>query len=277
MATTLTRAEQELIRRLVAAHQATESREAAKIVAAVVALYRRSVRIDNPASVERWLALVIPKIMEAYDASALRGTAFANKIRLLEVGVDDFRYEALTGGLNENQLRTSLMVTGVKNLQSKFTKIRDLDEKPVMKQALYRDAVKESEKALGGATLRHALNGGRDSVRQGALNDPQALGYVRVTKGDPCWFCAMLASRGPTYQDDSFEDSDVRFTGAHNFKVHDDCKCGLKPSYRRTGDPLEADWKPYEERWDRLAKQYSGWEVALAFRAEHEGRVYKPR
>lgn len=68
-----------------------------------------------------------------------------------------------------------------------------------------------------------ALDGGRDTIRAGIRRDRRVIGYQRVTDGNPCYFCAMLASRGPVYRKDSFG----------NAKVHIGCGCSLEPVYSR--------------------------------------------
>lgn len=263
---------------LTRAHQTLQAREAAKIAALVVAYYRTRVQIEDPASVERWLSIFIPRLLRGRDRSALTAATYAQALRQLEVPEvkDSFRFEK-AAEMSTEQLRTSLMVTGIKDLQTQLHKIRSSDMDPTMRRAVYEKARSSAETAVAGAAARHVLNGGRDTLREGVKADPVAIGFARVTKGDPCYFCAMLASRGPVYQDDSFDESDVRFSGAHNVKVHDSCACSIKPQYRRNGDPLEEQWKPYQDLWNRLRdeEELSGRALLLAFRAEHEGRPWR--
>lgn len=98
-----------------------------------------------------------------------------------------------------------------------------------------------------------------------------ALGWIRKTDSDPCSFCALLASRGPVYLDDSFEASDLRFHGPGNAKVHDHCGCSLEPIYNR-----KTDIDPRVKEWDALWRQVSGGksnaEALNEFRRHFEGR-----
>jgi hypothetical protein len=73
-----------------------------------------------------------------------------------------------------------------------------------------------------GSISRHVLNGGRETILRSVAEDREALGWGRVTDGDPCAFCAMLAGRGPVYQEDTV-----------GFEAHDECGCGAEPVYYR--------------------------------------------
>jgi hypothetical protein len=84
-----------------------------------------------------------------------------------------------------------------------------------------------------GTASRIALEGGRVTLLDTIDADPAAVGWYRVTDAQPCAFCALLASRGVVYKRDSFDQSDPRFHGAGEFKVHNDCACTLAPAFSR--------------------------------------------
>jgi hypothetical protein len=84
-----------------------------------------------------------------------------------------------------------------------------------------------------GTASRIALDGGRTTTLDTVVTDPVAVGWYRVTDGKPCAFCALLASRGIVYKENSFVTSDVRFTGPGEFKVHNDCGCSVAPAFTR--------------------------------------------
>lgn len=84
------------------------------------------------------------------------------------------------------------------------------------------------------ATARLALDAGRSAVERVAEQDRVALGWMRVTAGDPCAWCVMLASRGPVYKSREaagFELDPVR--GEIN-SYHDNCRCQVVPVFTRT-------------------------------------------
>lgn len=101
-----------------------------------------------------------------------------------------------------------------------------------------------------GAAVRLSALGGREVVR--SVADGKRIGYVRVTGSDPCYFCAMLASRRAVYEEDSFEESDARFVGWGQVKVHDSCQCALIPVTRASQDQLtQMDY--FEKLWQELS------------------------
>ena len=107
------------------------------------------------------------------------------------------------------------------------------------------------QEAIARATataVRHVTTAGQDRVYDHIAADPVATGWARTTKPGCCYFCAMLASRGAVYKEDSFEESDPRFSGPGNAKVHDTCGCGLRPIYSRS-DPLPERNADLEQLW----------------------------
>lgn len=102
------------------------------------------------------------------------------------------------------------------------------------------EAMGKGAVSAAGSAVKTAMDGGRQLVDSEVAADMVAKGYQRVTDGDPCSFCALLASRGPVYDDGSFPGSDkflapAEFedaTGSNSVaRVHDHCRCGLVPVY----------------------------------------------
>lgn len=167
----------------------------------------------------------------------------------------------LDWGEDDKAAATSLIVTGPVNIKTQTKAGRGV-------QIVNRNALVET----AGAASRHMLNGGRRVGVGLAEADKMTLGWVRVTDEDPCWFCAMLASRGPKYKETSFDRSDPRFEGPGEFKAHDHCACTLEPVYSRT-----AAWpgqsKQLQKLWnDNIKGNYSGKEAMRAWRDLYEGR-----
>lgn len=108
---------------------------------------------------------------------------------------------------------------------------------------------------VSGAVTRHVLDGGRETILASLRADRRALGWARATSGDPCSFCAMLASRGPVYGQRSGD-----------FQSHDHCACSLEPVYQR-----DQEWptgsREYQRLWGTAAYGTSGAEARNAFRA----------
>lgn len=91
---------------------------------------------------------------------------------------------------------------------------------------------------VSGSVARHALNSGRRTILEEIKRDDRALGWIRVSSGRPCAFCAMLMSRGPVYKEET-----VRF------RAHDHCACGAEPVYE--GSEWPAMNRDMHELWKR--------------------------
>jgi hypothetical protein len=107
-----------------------------------------------------------------------------------------------------------------------------------------------------GAATRHVLTGGRQSLLTLLTADPKVHRWIRVTDGDPCGFCAMLASRGPVYLT---EDS-------AGFKAHDHCACTAEAVYH-AGAPWPGRAAEFHRLWNQHIKdRYSGKEARRQWR-----------
>jgi hypothetical protein len=264
-------------KRLTLAFRQRQVRRAALISALVSIYFRKKVAIDDPDAVERWLALMVPKVLEQHDLAAQDAVHFGDTLRELEIGHDvPFKFEPVRS-LTEEQLRASLRAVGVTPFLKKQGNIRALDDKfytPNDKVALINEANQVASERVAAAVARHTQNGARRTLEEGARNDPMTIGFVRVTKANPCFFCAMLASRGldgGLYAEDSFDLSDPRFIGSGTAKVHDGCGCSIKPVYKRS-DEILADNKKYEDMW----REFSGdgdADMLTNFRRHYEGRA----
>ncbi len=89
-----------------------------------------------------------------------------------------------------------------------------------------------------GTASRISLDGGRSTLVNTAQADERAVGYYRVTDGDPCAFCALMASRVV------FKNNRGRFyTSAANAgadrKWHNDCGCTVAVAFTRDVDLQE--------------------------------------
>ena len=155
--------------------------------------------------------------------------------------------------------QVSLTVTGPVGQKSKAARGKPL--------RLARD---ESFVEAAGAATRHVLTGGRQSLLTLVEGDMRAVGWIRVTDGDPCAFCAMLASRGAVFKEDSFSRSDPRFTGPGEFKVHDSCACTMEVVYsRQAAWPGRAD--EFHRLWrDNIEGRYTGAEARRMWRQLYE-------
>lgn len=115
----------------------------------------------------------------------------------------------LAGPIDEGKVTAGLIVTGRDAVRAAL----DAGRSP-------HDAMDTALARTSGSLSRQVLNGGRETILRSVAEDKEALGYGRVTDGDPCSFCALLAGRGPVYKRDTAD-----------FKAHDECGCSAEPFY----------------------------------------------
>ena len=108
----------------------------------------------------------------------------------------------LAAAIPDAQIAASMYVTGRDGLRVA------LDAGQLADQARSTVFVRTS-----GAVTRHILDGGRQTLIDSVQADKQAVGWARITDGNPCYFCLTLASRGAVYQTERTADS-VRTTTA---------------------------------------------------------------
>jgi hypothetical protein len=181
-------------------------------------------------------------------------------------------------GARRGAVQASSEITGPINIKAKAARGKPLEI-----------AAREALVQASGAAMRHVLDGGRQTNITAMRNDSRMIGWVRVTDGNPCSFCAMLASRGPVYRKDSFasnarnksavtavrrdpRDPGVAFLGAGSFKTHDHCACQMVPVYS-----TDAAWpgisREMRDLWNaNIRGKYSGHDALRAWRRLYEQR-----
>lgn len=168
------------------------------------------------------VAATMPLVRSYNRISASVAAAYFQALRAAEE-VPGQSPARLADGINAAQVTTSLYVTA---------------------KVAQRDAASGGQSPEGagqsafvrtsGAVVRHVLSGGRDTILQSVAADPKALGWARVTDGDPCYFCLTLASRGAVYKSEA----------TASFEAHDHCGCSAMPVWAGTPLPDQtAEWK----------------------------------
>lgn len=259
--------------RLTNSYKATANREAAKIAAAVAIYYQTRVDPESLESVEAWLDLVVPRLIRASDSEAERARVYFDALRRIEVAgvnAEPYRAVAAKGAIDEG-VRNSLLSVGPYDYVNKARKARELKTyTPAEEKAVISNIKEISTRNVAAAAVRHAQAGGRQTVFENSKQDRTALGWIRATRAKPCAFCAMLASRGIQYRpfrEDSFEESDLRFTGAGNAKVHDECGCAMKAVYFKE-DPILKRNEVFADMWTRWGA--GGGNAAYRFRRGYD-------
>lgn len=111
--------------------------------------------------------------------------------------------------LSPARIETNLVVTGAVSV--KRATLAGMTPESAMANALVQ---------VTGASTRNVLNAARESVRFTSLADPSTVGWSRVTGGDACPFCRMVAGRGAVYSPETA-----------TFASHDHCSCSAQPEY----------------------------------------------
>lgn len=113
---------------------------------------------------------------------------------------------------------------------------------------------------LSGSAVQLVAGGGRDTLLGAVQGDPAAQGWQRVTDGDPCAFCAMVASRGIVSKDEA---------GA-GFEAHGHCGCTAEPAFE--GSSLLPANERFHAAWGEATQGLSGGEALNAFRRHLAGQ-----
>lgn len=221
-------------RRLTRQHVDAQALLAASVLAQMRRLWLLLDPDDLDLSTHRWMRASLRLILAQHEASAITAGNYMAAFRAAEGITGRFTLSALPE-LPYRAVITSLRVTG-----------------PVtVKQSLRRgapilDAMAAGEARSAGAAERHVLNGGRDRIYETGVQDPVAVGFYRVTRGNPCAFCALMASRGPIYM----SRRSARLDRPQALKPHDSCHCTVEPIYRR-----DSKWPDDSRRYAEVYEQ----------------------
>lgn len=155
---------------------------------------------------------------------------------------DSFRRAEKPGGqpaprlaapIDPERVQASLIVTG-----------REMTARAIIAGKSPQAAMQTALIRTSGSVTRQVLAGGRDTLVLSSIEDRQAVGWARVTAGQPCAFCLTMAARGAAYKSE----------GTARFQAHDHCVCSVAPVY--ADDPLpelRGARKTYDaaQRWAR--------------------------
>lgn len=190
-----------------------------------------------------WLDAAVRLVVSQHTVSAALARRYFQAFRAVEAG------QPMPGslpqpGIDTEAVRTSLMVTGPTRIER--ARRRGLPVEQAARRALATAA---------SSATRHVLSGGRDVITQAVAQDRRAIGWARVTSGNPCHFCALLSGRGAG--------------SSAAFEAHDGCNCSSEPIYRRDA-PLPGRAAEFADLYARVAQGEP--DPLNAFRRAYEGR-----
>lgn len=232
----------------------------------VVAQWRA--RMASPESIpdlrkaaDDWLALAVPYILRARRLSRQYGEAFYAANRRVEAPDAPRMTLPRAEEPDASAITTSLWVVGAMAVVD-----QGLDPVELL--------LPERLTAIEGAASRHTQAGGREAIERAYAADPVAIGYYRIEDGDPCYFCAMLMSRGIVFKEDSFDASDDRYFGPGDAKVHDHCGGSLAAAYDTTLTPDQQRFKQMWEGggWNPKVNRKGENSVVLGWREFYDGQ-----
>lgn len=204
-------------RRLTEAHRLAQSRLGADTVRLLVAAFPLLDPHDIEATFDRFLSVVLPIIQSQRAQSAALASAYLTTFQALEIGSDRPFTPVLVGDAPVEQVQTVMLVTGPIALRDRMTRMTE------------QAAVSMTAAGLAGAGMRLVLGAGRETITGTIQADPRAKGYERVTSGNSCDFCEMLAGRGAVYG-----------AASADFEAHARCNCSAQPVYEddTRGSPI---------------------------------------
>ena len=209
-----------------------------------VGSYWKGVEVGNEDSEANFIQLSL----EAVSSGFLEGMEYAREFTRERVAVTP---EAIFP--NHEQIAASLSYVGPILARRAMYAGEDFDTMLTPQQAR-----RHVERQVRGSAVRLTAEGSRRVARS---VQSKRIGWMRVTKGEaPCFFCVALASRGPVYEDDSFDRSDPRFTGPGDVKVHDSCVVG---STTVAGPSVEAGTRRWYEGPLVIIRTASGKQLSI--------------
>lgn len=240
-------------RRLTEAHRQAQARLGSDTVRQMLAAFPLLDGTNLDGTFDRWLRVVVPGLRSQRSTSATLAANYLLTFRALELGVSAARMAPVIADvLPVGAVTTSLVVTGPASIKSSISRGVALPA-----------AMETAQVATSRAAMRHVMDGGRQTIMETVRSDRQAKGWARATSGKACSFCAMIASRGPVFSEDT----------AH-FEAHDGCSCSAEPVYRD-----DAAWPAgsakYQAGWDQAKALARDEDIRpdVAFRRLVEGRA----
>lgn len=193
--------------RVAQAYRVLQARLGAQTAARIATLWPLLDIEDLDATFDRWLASVTLVIEAQHVISTDLARNFLEVFKGVALGANAIPAAPAVVVFDRDALTTSMLVTG------------PLSVKRAMARGVLPDRASGIARASSAAAgMRHALNGGRDTIAATLRNDDQAVGYRRATSAKACDYCSGLSG--------IFLDTEVAF------HAHDGCHCVNVPVYR---------------------------------------------
>lgn len=241
-----------------AAKQRSQLRLARAAQAQAVLLWRMLHPDMLDADMPSWIAAQLQAVIAVRRAAALDAARHYDRYRLAEsggrmpsrpgivtVGGVPVPADSMTTAHDTTErIITSLRVTGPVRVKQSRARGRTADQ-----------AMADGLAAVQGTVQRHVLDGGRNAEMTLMHADPEVFRYARVTDGNACAFCGMLASRGAVYLSQE----------SAGFDTHDHCGCGVEPVIESSTWTPPAGTQTWQTRWHQYGSGIEGRPSAAGF------------
>jgi hypothetical protein len=184
-------------------------------------------RPSDPKSYEAFAEAMVLMVKSRSTESAALAARYFELFRAVETGTGISKAVALAPQPAAEHILASLSATS-----------RGAVYKALAAGQPYEQAMANGLVQVSGSMSRLVSNTGRDTILAAVKHDGKAQGWARATGGNPCAFCAMLASRGPVYKEETVD-----------FQAHDHCTCHAEPVY--PGSEWPGDARAYRDLWDQ--------------------------
>jgi hypothetical protein len=223
---------------------------AAVTVANVLALWPLLDPFRLGGTVDDWLRQVLGVVDRQRQRSISLSQQYYQQLRTVEVGrpAEHFPDVAPMDPKWTDRTTASVLATGPST-------IKTLSGNGIPPQVA-ADRVKSE---VAAAAARQVSNAGRSEVERTARADPVAVGWRRQTSADPCFWCAMLASRPVLYH------TKQTALGGRPDAYHSGCMCVAVPVFRH-GSPLPDQAAAFAQLWRTSTKGTAGRASVRAFR-----------
>ncbi|WP_104087051.1 hypothetical protein [Arthrobacter sp. GMC3] len=222
-------------RELTEAHRLLQLGIAARATAVSKSLWRRLQVSDLDGSMSSWMPAQLAAWRLFYGQSQEVASEYITAYQAAEIGAAS---KIVQQAFGVPEMRDAALLAGPVRVKMLIKRGMAADE-----------AHSKAFTKFSGITRRQVMSGGRLAVAKTGSADQRAVGWRRVTDGDPCTFCGMLAGRGPIYSSKQRADS----IGGTGLEYHGHCGC--------TAEIVYGDWEPSDseklfiEEYDKAAKQ----------------------
>jgi hypothetical protein len=190
-------------------------------------------------------------VVSRHRTSSGLAAAYYQRIREAH-GITGNVVPTMAPDLPDPLITTTLDITGPSSFNKSLT--RGKTEEQAKARALVE---------VAGSATKLVLDGGRTTTVETSKDDKLSIGWARMTDGDPCSWCAMLASRGPVFHS-------AQSAGLDN-QWHPHCACVPVPVFSRD-DPWPGKAQEYRDLWYASKDDAEDGDLLNAFRRAYEAK-----